>query len=198
MCRFENSFSKTASIQRKRFYFVGVISLVSLNSYSLVIRQTAAVFYFNQINKLPENVYVTIGTVRAISLSSQRLHRFNNIILYHSEIIKNAVVIRNNSLSFRPSFSDEGTLSVRAREKTMETVDWRPRKLRSQQKGKTLLGRVLVVAAVIENAKCSMVLISCVSQWTVTPGAMLMINLVKHIRAIYTRKNKTRLTYDAS
>ena len=78
-------------------------------------------FSFNQINKLPENLYVTIGSVSAISLSSQRPRCFNNIIRYHNEIIKKAVVIRNNSLSFGPSFRDEGTFSVTAREKTMET-----------------------------------------------------------------------------
>ena len=66
-------------------------------------------------------------------------------------MINNAVVIRNNSLSFRPSFSDERTFSVRAREKTMETVDWRPRKLRFQKREKTPLGRVLVVTAVKQN-----------------------------------------------
>ena len=84
---------------------------------------TAPVFSFNQINKLPENLYVIIGSVSAISLSSQRPRCFNNIIRYHNEIIKKALVIANNSLSFRPSFSDERTFSVRAREKTMETVD---------------------------------------------------------------------------
>ena len=36
-------------------------------------------------------------------------------------------------VSLHPSFSDKGTFSVRVREKTMETVDWRPRKLRFQQ-----------------------------------------------------------------
>ena len=80
-------------------------------------------FSFNQTNIVPENLYVTIGSVSAISLSSQRPRCFNNIIRYHNEIIKKAVVIRNNSLSFGPSFRDEGTFSVRAREKTMETVD---------------------------------------------------------------------------
>ena len=104
---------------------------------------TAPVFSFNKlIIKLPVNLHVTIRTVWAISLSSQRPSRFNNKILYHNENIKNAVVIRNNSLSCRSSFSNEGTFSVRAREKTMETVDW------FQQRGKTLLGRVLVVTAV--------------------------------------------------
>ena len=101
-----------------------MISLVSLNCTLLGNSSTAPVFSFNQINKLPENLYVTIGSVSAISLSSQRPRRcFNNIIRYHNEIIKKAVVIRNNSLSFGPSFRDEGTFSVRAREKTMETVD---------------------------------------------------------------------------
>ena len=114
---------------------------------------TAPEFSFNQINKLPENLYVTIGSVSAISLSSQRPRCFNNIIRYHNEIIKKAVVIRNNSLSFGPSFRDEGTFSVRAREKTMETVDWRPRKLRFQQREKTPLGRVLVVTAVKQNQR---------------------------------------------
>ena len=33
------------------------------------------------------------------------------------QFLKNAVVIRNYSLSLRPSFSDEGTISVRARGK---------------------------------------------------------------------------------
>ena len=38
-------------------------------------------------------------------------------------------------IGLRPSFSDEGTFSVRAREKTMETVCWRcPRKLRFQER----------------------------------------------------------------
>ena len=106
-------------------------------------------FSFNQRNKLPESLYVTIGSVSAISLGSQRPRCFNNIIRHHNEIIKNAVVIRNNSLSFRPSFGDERTFSVRAREKTMETVDWCQRKLRSQQRGKTLLGRMLVATTVI-------------------------------------------------
>ena len=70
---------------------------------------TAPAFSFNQINKLPENLYFTIGTVSAISPSLQWPHCFNNTILYHNEAIKNAVVIQNNSLSFRPSFmSDEG------------------------------------------------------------------------------------------
>ena len=100
-----------------------MISLVSLNCTLLGNSSTAPVFSFNQINKLPENLYVTIGSVSAISLSSQRPRRFKNIILYHNEIINNAVVTRNNSLSFRPSFSDEGIFSIRAREKTMETVD---------------------------------------------------------------------------
>ena len=43
---------------------------------------------------------------------------------------------------FKP-FTAEASLS--AREKTRETVDWRPRKLRFQQREKTLRGRVLVV-----------------------------------------------------
>ena len=126
--------------------FISFVEFILLGNYS-----TAPVFSFNQINKLPENLYVTIGSVSAISLSSKRPRCFNNIIRYHNEIIKKAVVIRNNSLSFRPSFRDERTFSVRAREKTMETVDWRPRKLRFQQRGKTLLGRVLVVTAVKQN-----------------------------------------------
>ena len=51
-------------------------------------------------------------------------------------------------VSLRPSFNDEGTFSVRAHEKTMETVDWHPRKLRFQQRKKSLGGCVLVVTAV--------------------------------------------------
>ena len=109
---------------------------------------TAPAFSFNQINKLPENLYFTIGTVSAISPSLQWPRCFNNTILYHNEAIKNAVVIQNNSLSFRPSFSNEGTFSVTAREQTRETFDWRPQKLRFQQRGKTLLRRVLVVTTV--------------------------------------------------
>ena len=109
---------------------------------------SAPAFSFNQINKLPENLYFTIGTVSAISPSLQWPRCFNNTILYHNEAIKNAVVIQNNSLSFRPSFSNEGTFSVTAREQTRETFDWRPQKLRFQQRGKTLLGRVLVVTTV--------------------------------------------------
>ena len=51
-------------------------------------------------------------------------------------------------IGLRPSFSDEGTFSVRAREKTMETVCWRcPWKLRFQQRGKAIQGLVLVVTA---------------------------------------------------
>ena len=75
----------------------------------------APAFSFNQINKLPENLYFTVGTVSAISPSLQWPRCFNNTILYHNEAIKNAVVIQNNSLSFRPSFSDEGTFSVSTR-----------------------------------------------------------------------------------
>ena len=128
--------------------FISFVEFILLGNYS-----TAPVFSFNQINKLPENLYVTIGSVSAISLSSKRPRCFNNIIRYHNEIIKKGVVIRINSLSFRPSFRDERTFSVRAREKTMETVDWRPRKPRFQQRGKTHLGRVsvLVVTAVKQN-----------------------------------------------
>ena len=42
-------------------------------------------------------------------------------------------------VSLHPSFSDKGTFSVRVREKTMETVDWRPRKLRFQETEKKTL-----------------------------------------------------------
>ena len=45
--------------QRKRVYLVGVISLVSLNCTLLGNSSKAPVFSFNQINKLPENLYVT-------------------------------------------------------------------------------------------------------------------------------------------
>ena len=114
---------------RKQPPFTGNFFILSFDIFSFLEfilfgnSSTAPVFSFNQINKLPENLYVTIGSVSAISLSSQRPRCFNNIIRYHNEIIKKALVIANNSLSFRPSFSDERTFSVRAREKTMETVD---------------------------------------------------------------------------
>ena len=114
---------------RKQPPFTGNFFILSCDIFSFLEfilfgnSSTAPVFSFNQINKLPENLYVTIGSVSAISLSSQRPRCFNNIIRYHNEIIKKALVIANNSLSFRPSFSDERTFSVRAREKTMETVD---------------------------------------------------------------------------
>ena len=113
---------------RKQPPFTGNLFILSCDIFSFLEfilfgnSSTAPVFSFNQINKLPENLYVTIGSVSAISLSSQRPRCFNNIIRYHNEIIKKALVIANNSLSFRPSFSDERTFSVRAREKTMETV----------------------------------------------------------------------------
>ena len=55
-------------------------------------------------------------------------------------------------VSRRPSFSDEGTFFVRVRDKTMETLDWRPRKLRFQQTEKKTLGvPVLVVTAVTKQ-----------------------------------------------
>ena len=54
-------------------------------------------------------------------------------------------------VSLRSSFNDEGTLSFRAREKTMERVDWRPQKHRFQQREKTLRGRVLVVTALTKE-----------------------------------------------
>ena len=41
-------------------------------------------------------------------------------------------MIRNHSLKFSPFIQQRGNL-LRAREKTMETADWRPRKLRFQQ-----------------------------------------------------------------
>ena len=64
---------------------------------------------------------------RALGRACQHLSHFCNtfaiFLLYRNEAIKNAVVIQNNSLSFCPSFSDEGTFSVRAREQTRETFD---------------------------------------------------------------------------
>ena len=82
----------------------------------------APVLSFNQINKLPENLYLTIGTVSAISPSLQRPCCFNNIILYHNEAIKNAVIIQNSSLSFRPSFS-EPSLSERVSKPGKHLID---------------------------------------------------------------------------
>ena len=50
---------------------------------------------------------------------------------------------------------DEGTFSVKAREKTMETFDWRPRKLRSGfDKQKDPFSAVLVVTAVKLTLVC--------------------------------------------
>ena len=69
-----------------------------------------------------------------------------NVILHLNEIIKNTVVIRNYSCKFIRRWW--GNLLVRVREKTMETVDWHPRKLRFQQREKSLQGRVLVVTTV--------------------------------------------------
>ena len=77
---------------------------------------TYPVFSYNLINKQPENLYANYREFSAISPSSQGPCCFNNvmIILPLNEIIKNAI----------------------------ETVDWRPRKLRFHRR------RVLVVAAV--------------------------------------------------
>ena len=84
---------------------------------------TAPVFSYNQIYKQPENLYVNYRECFGNTLSSQRLRCFNNAILHLNEIIKDAIVTQN----LRPSFSNEGTLSVRARRKIMEKVDWCPR-----------------------------------------------------------------------
>ena len=85
------------------------------------------------------------------SLSSQRPRCFDNVILHLNQInkIKSVVVMRNHPGTFSPPFIQRRTFSVRAREKTMETVDWRPRKLRFQPERKeNIRGRVLVVTAV--------------------------------------------------
>ena len=58
-----------------------------------------------------------------ISLSSQRPRCFDNVIIHLNQRnkIKSAVVIRNYSA--KSPFIDDGTFSVRAREKAMETLD---------------------------------------------------------------------------
>ena len=58
ICRLQNSFSKIASVQRKPFSLVGVISSVSWIYVVLGNSSTAPVFSYNQINKQPENLYV--------------------------------------------------------------------------------------------------------------------------------------------
>ena len=82
---------------------------------------------------------LTIDSVSAISLSSQRTLCFNNVILHVNEIkIKNAVVNRNYPCQSSPFIHrDERTVSVWVRQKTIETVDWRPRKLGFQHREKT-------------------------------------------------------------
>ena len=93
---------------------------------------------------------LTIESISAISLSSQRPRCFNNVILHLNQInkIKNAVVTRNILVSLRPSFSDEGTFSVRALEKPEKQFIDVHEHSGFNHKEKTIRGRVLVVTAV--------------------------------------------------
>ena len=137
--RLQNSFSRTTSIQRKLFSLVSVIYFVSLNLCSLAIRPRLPSFHtIKKINNL-KTLTLTIDSVSAISLSSQRTRCFNNVILHLNEIkIKNAVVNRNYPCQSSPFIHrDERTVSVWVRQKTIETVDWRPRKLGFQHREKT-------------------------------------------------------------
>ena len=101
---------------------------------------TTPLFSYNQkkINN-SKTLTLTIDSVSAISLSSQRTLCFNNVILHVNEIkIKNAVVNRNYPCQSSPFIHrDERTVSVWVRQKTIETVDWRPRKLGFQHREKT-------------------------------------------------------------
>ena len=114
ICRLQNSFSKTASIQRKLFSLVSVKYFVSLNLCSLAIRPRLPCFHtIRKINNLT-TLTLTIDSVSAISLSSH----LNEIK------IKNAVVNRNYPCQSSPFIPrDERTVSVRVRQKTIETVD---------------------------------------------------------------------------
>ena len=114
ICRLQNSFSKTASIQRKLFSLVSVKYFVSLNLCSLAIRPRLPCFHtIRKINNL-KTLTLTIDSVSAISLSSQRTRCFNNVILHLNEIkIKNAVVNRNYPCQSSPFIHrDERTVSV--------------------------------------------------------------------------------------
>ena len=114
ICRLQNSFSKTTSIQRKLFSLVSVIYFVSLNLCSLAIRPRLPCFHtIKKINNL-KTLTLTIDSVSAISLSSQRTRCFNNVILHLNEIkIKNAVVNRNYPCQSSPFIHrDERTVSV--------------------------------------------------------------------------------------
>ena len=93
---------------------------------------------------------LTIESISVISLSSQRPRCFNNVILHLNQInkIKNAVVTRNILVSLRPSFSDEGTFSVRALEKPEKQFIDVHENSGFNHKEKTIRGRVLVVTAV--------------------------------------------------
>ena len=62
-------------------------------------------------------------------LSSQRPRCFNNVILLLNKIILKAVVVRNYS----PFIQRWGNLLCQKAWKTMQTVDWRPGKLRFKQ-----------------------------------------------------------------
>ena len=125
ICRLQNSFSRTASSQRKLFSLVSVISFVSLNLCYLANRPRLPFFHtIKKINNL-KTFTLTIVSVSAISLSSMRPRCFKNVILHLNEIkIGNAAVNRNYSCKFSPFIhGDEGTFSVKVRQKTMETVD---------------------------------------------------------------------------
>ena len=80
-----------ASIQRKLFSLVGVISFLSLNFYSLANRPRFPCFHTIKY-KQPENLHVNCRECFGNSPSSQRPRCFNNAILHLIEIIKNAVV----------------------------------------------------------------------------------------------------------
>ena len=97
------------------------------------------------INNL-KTIMLTIESISVISLSSQRPRCFNNVILHLNQInkIKNAVVTRNILVSLRPSFSDEGTFSVRALEKPEKQFIDVHENSGFNHKEKTIRGRVLV------------------------------------------------------
>ena len=94
---------------------------------------TAPVFSYNQINKQLKNLNVNyrecFGYFTARIVLVVLTMRF--FILMKKLKTPSSFEI----IGLRPSFSDEGTFFVRAREKTMETVCWRcPRKLRFQER----------------------------------------------------------------
>ena len=134
--------SQTAKIvfshlKRNLFAHVTVISFVSLNFWCTPWQFIHGSCIFMQSNKWTtwkplQYVHCTlIESALATSLSFQRPCCFNNVILRN---IRHAVAIQNCFFKSSPFDSSMKETSVWAREKTIETVDWHPQKLRFQQR----------------------------------------------------------------